>query len=272
MRLEDSGGPQIWDIRGSTIGFFVQDSTNVTAPFIIEPGAPNNSIRIVSDGDIGIGTLDPDTTLEVTKSDGTAQILVDENGATAIRTLLTLENNGAPRMSLENSTSGNEWFFGMGGNDVFIISTPGTGGPELSVTANGQVRMGPGPTTNFQLFANGNATLDGILTQLSDVNEKQDLVAVDGREVLTQVATLPVTTWRYRDEETEARHLGPTAQDFHATFGLGEDDRYIAPSDMAGVALAAIKALQAENATLRGQYADLLERMAALEERLAGLN
>ena len=39
----------------------------------------------------------------------------------------------------------------------------------------------------------------------------------------------------------------------------------IPPSDMAGVALAAIKALQEENAELR-------ERMAALEEKLAGPN
>ena len=132
--------------------------------------------------------------------------------------------------------------------------------------------MGPGGTANFDLKTNGNLTIAGILTQNSDVNEKRDIAVVDGREVLTQLAGLPVSTWRYKDEETEARHLGPMAQDFHAAFGLGEDELHIAPSDMAGVALAAIKALQQTVQEKDAEIADLQERMAALEEKVGKLN
>jgi trimeric autotransporter adhesin len=39
------------------------------------------------------------------------------------------------------------------------------------------------------------------------------------------------------------RHLGPMAQDFHARFGLGDDDRTYNSVDAHGVALAAIQAL-----------------------------
>jgi hypothetical protein len=41
------------------------------------------------------------------------------------------------------------------------------------------------------------------------------------------------------------------AQDFYAAFGVGEDDKHITSIDEDGVALAAIKALHAENAQLR---------------------
>lgn len=39
-------------------------------------------------------------------------------------------------------------------------------------------------------------------------------------------------------------HMGPTAQDFHAAFELGENDTTIAPVDGIGVSLASIKALK----------------------------
>jgi hypothetical protein len=41
------------------------------------------------------------------------------------------------------------------------------------------------------------------------------------------------------------KHIGPTAQDFYKSFGLGAADTRIKATDMAGVALAGIKALNA---------------------------
>jgi hypothetical protein len=45
------------------------------------------------------------------------------------------------------------------------------------------------------------------------------------------------------------------AQDFYAAFKVGEDDKHITSIDEDGVALAAIKALHAENARLRRELA-----------------
>ena len=50
--------------------------------------------------------------------------------------------------------------------------------------------------------------------------------------------------------------MGPMAQDFHAAFGLGEDERYISSVDADGVALAAIQ----------GLYQLLLEKDREMEE------
>ena len=58
------------------------------------------------------------------------------------------------------------------------------------------------------------------------------------------------------------------AQDFYAAFGVGEDDKHITSIDEDGVALAAIKALHAENARLR---TELAHYRATTDTRLARL-
>jgi hypothetical protein len=65
--------------------------------------------------------------------------------------------------------------------------------------------------------------------------------------------------------------MGPVAQDFYATFGLGEDDRHIAALDTSGVALAAIQKLYAKNQTLEAENADLQTQIDGMEARLAAL-
>ena len=98
-------------------------------------------------------------------------------------------------------------------------------------------------------------------------------VRVESCERLDRIAGLAVSTWSYRDESDSVRHMGPTAQDFRAAFGLGDTDRNIATVDADGVALAAAKALERrtaelrrENEELRLQVAELARRLAALEE------
>lgn len=76
---------------------------------------------------------------------------------------------------------------------------------------------------------------------VSDVNSKHDFAPVDGAQVLERVRALPISAWSYRGEST--RHIGPTAQDFYANFGVGASDRVIGTIDAQGVALAAIQAL-----------------------------
>ena len=264
IRLEDDGAsPQSWEMLSSSNNFVILDITAGTNPFEIEDGAANSTLVVADTSRVGIGTSAPTSTLEVTKSDGTSQILVDENSGTAAnRTLLALENNGKPQMVFTNSASGRTWKTGMTGADHFQIKT---GNKRLQIFKNGRVKVIRGGTTTLDLQTNGDLTIAGTYFSSSDVDAKADLAPVDGREVLAQLAALPVATWRYKDDEDEARHLGPSAQDFRAAFGLGEDDKHIAPADMAGVALAAIQALQAQNLALQA-------RVAALEERLARAN
>ena len=65
VRLEQDGssgfGSQTWDIAGNETNFFIRDVNNGSLlPFKIKPSAPTNSLYIDSDGDIGLGTQNPD--------------------------------------------------------------------------------------------------------------------------------------------------------------------------------------------------------------------
>jgi hypothetical protein len=99
-------------------------------------------------------------------------------------------------------------------------------------------------------------------SSLSDARSKHDFRTLDGETVLAKLARMPVQEWSYVAQDPAIRHIGPTAQDFHAAFGLGEDPLRIGTLDADGVALAAVKALEARS---RAQA----DRIDALERRLA---
>jgi hypothetical protein len=41
------------------------------------------------------------------------------------------------------------------------------------------------------------------------------------------VAALPIQPWNYKGQPSDARHIGPVAQDFARSFGVGDDARVI---------------------------------------------
>ena len=156
LRLEQDGSsgfaPQVWDIAGNETSFFIRDATNgSTLPFRIRPGADSNSLVIDTDNDVGVGTLSPSEALHVRRTDGSAQVLVEEtSGTVATRSLLQLLNNGGAGLSLENSNSGQEWRIDTGGAD-FNITLVGTGelvelDPSGNLTVSGNLVTGGGGT------------------------------------------------------------------------------------------------------------------------------
>lgn len=111
-------------------------------------------------------------------------------------------------------------------------------------------------------------TSGGVWTNGSSRAFKHAFTAIDPAAVLDALLQLPLSRWRYRDEDTGIEHLGPMAEDFHAAFGLGGDPRYIGTVDADGVALAAIQGL---NAKLERENADLRVVLQALSARLDAL-
>ncbi|HEY9171650.1 MAG TPA: peptidase S74, partial [Verrucomicrobiae bacterium] len=81
---------------------------------------------------------------------------------------------------------------------------------------------------------------------------------------------LPITQWRFKDFPG-ALHLGPMAQDFRTSFGLGLDDVSIATVDADGVALAAIQGLNQKLEETRAENAELRKRLMELESRIESL-
>jgi hypothetical protein len=109
----------------------------------------------------------------------------------------------------------------------------------------------------------------------SDRNIKTSFASVDGRDVLARLAAMPIETWSYKTDKHAVRHIGPMAQDFHAAFDVGADERQINTIDADGVALAAIQGLyqlaqEKDEAivSLQAQNAQLESRLAALERMI----
>jgi hypothetical protein len=100
----------------------------------------------------------------------------------------------------------------------------------------------------------------------SDRNLKQDLVPLDGGAVLARLAQVPLYAWSPKGRNAHVRHYGPMAQDFHAAFGLGDDETMIGMQDADGVALAAIQGL---NAKVESQAREIAELRRAIESLLA---
>jgi Chaperone of endosialidase len=114
---------------------------------------------------------------------------------------------------------------------------------KLSMKSDGSTELtsNSGGTAGVSLAAGG-----GSWSSLSDRNMKANFATVNPREILRGVLALPISTWNYKSQDSAVRHIGPMAQDFFATFRVGESDKTIATIDPDGVALAAIQGLHEE--------------------------
>jgi hypothetical protein len=153
----------------------------------------------------------------------------------------------------------------------------GFDGPALVGNAGGVLGTRGGSNWSLRWNSNGTVATRSTLLQGSDRNIKENFITIDPQEILTNVLALPITRWNYKDDPI-APHIGPVAQDFHAAFGLGSDDKFIAMVDEEGVALAAIKGLNQKvedkdgelRALLREQAGQIKALQAELETLKAG--
>jgi hypothetical protein len=199
----------------------------------------------------------------------------DGTGAVALGYRVTADADYSVAIGQRASTNGHAGAIVLSDGST-TDSTQASANNQFSVRAAGGIRLFTNAlmTTGVQVAAGGSSW-----AVISDRNRKQDFLNVDGEDLLARLRNVPVTTWRYRDEEDRStRHIGPMAQDWHAAFGFTRDGTTINMSDFDGVNLAAIKALadrtdrlQAENAQLRAQNQQLEERLSRLEAVVAGM-
>ena len=136
-----------------------------------------------------------------------------------------------------------------------------TAANEFGVRASGGVYLytNPNLTSGVTLAPNGSSW-----ASLSDANAKENFSDVDGEDLLGKLAAMPVREWNYKAQDAAIRHMGPTAQDFRAAFGLGDFPLRINTIDSDGVTLAGVKALEARTRALADENAAL---RAALEDQ-----
>jgi len=206
---------------------------------LVQQSSGLSRLAVTPAGNVGIGSASPLAKLEVTSSSS----FIGPSDGTGI--LNVGPNNNAHLTMNENQLA------------AFNNNTPST----LYMNfAGGNVSIGGVLTPTAPLHVNGEAKAT-VFTPTSDRNAKENFTSVNARDVLEKVAALPITEWTYKTL-AGARHMGPVAQDFRATFGLGNDDKGISTVDADGVALAAIQGL---NQKLETENAELKRRLEVLE-------
>jgi hypothetical protein len=177
-----------------------------------------------------------------------------------------------PALRLDQSTAGG-WpaqVWDVGGNETYFFVRDGNDNTT-------PLRVLPGSDdATLVINPGGDVTVAGTLTQGSSRAIKRGFETVGAEEVLDKVSRLELTRWQYRADASGARHIGPMAEDFHDAFGLGKDDKHIAPGDIAGIAVLSVQALrqkvvdqQAEIERLRSQGHEMSSRLERLEALLA---
>jgi hypothetical protein len=146
-------------------------------------------------------------------------------------------------------------------------------GSSFASTSNNQFSVRASGGVAF--FSNAGATTGVILppgsgswNSASDRNLKAHFAAVNPEAILQALVAIPVDTWNYKAQDEHIHHIGPMAQDFHAAFGVGEDDKHISEVDAQGVAFSAIQGL---NQKLDEQVKEKDAQIAELRRELGEL-
>jgi hypothetical protein len=297
---------------GGANKFSIEDISGSKVPFTITAGAATNSIFVDSTGRLGLRTSTPVLDLHVNTSNTPAMRLEqNSSGGFTAQTWDVAGNEanffvrdvtggsrlpfrirpGAPTSSVDINASGDVGIGTASPDADLDIERTGTVEMRLTLTGSNVWRIvndfnglgiafvGSG-LREFNIGGGGNVTISGTLTQGSSREIKDNFVTLDPKAVLAKVSALPLSQWSYKSDGPAVRHFGPMAEDFHQAFGLGADDKHIAPADQAGVALLAVQGLNQvvqekdrEIADLKQANADMKTRLDNLEkvvEKLAG--
>jgi hypothetical protein len=205
-------------------------------------------MTVQGNGHVGIGTSAPQVPLHIRPdANGRGFILgvnIATGGYTALGIDLSSISNGFAQLQTVRQS-------GLAYGD--LILNPNGGNVGIGKT---------NPAT--KLDVNGEVTMTAC-NITSDRNAKEQFRSVEPREVLRKLAQLAISEWQYK-EQPGVRHIGPMAQDFHAAFAVGRDEKHITTVDADGVALAAIQGLNQKLEEKHLEIEALKKNVAELRE------
>jgi hypothetical protein len=254
----------------STIGGGAQNTIQTNAWFATIPGGIHNSAthyafaagRRAKANHTGAFVWGDSTDADFA-STGVNQFCLRASGGVRLsgNTSVSFGSTLSQKLNLYDTT------FGIGIQSGVQYSRVATGGGFgwFAGGVHNDTTFNAGGGTVLMTLTSGGLTVNGTFVSASDRNAKEQFEPLNPREVLDKVVALPLSKWSYK-QDSATRHLGPMAQDFHAAFGVGPDDKHIATVDADGVALAAIQGLNQKLEEQRAENVKLKHRLEKLEQ------
>jgi len=239
IRLEqtNAGGftAQTWDIGANEANFFVRDLTGGSKlSFRIRPGAPTSSIDIAANGNVGINTASPSTTLDVS---GNVVLVGSESGVTTRTTSTTklarlamppFTNTNTNVSLLVGATTSTENIVVVGGGafgqsaatsisfNTGATTTTDIGTERMRILSNGRVGIGTAtPDQLLSVAGDASKTTGGSWQTFSDVRLKD--ISGPFKSGLNAVMRLQPLRYHFRPDNpvgitSNSEHIGLAAQ------------------------------------------------------------
>lgn len=272
LRLEQNGSngftPQTWDVAGNETNFFVRDVTNGSKlPFRIRPSAPDNSIYIDTDGDVGMGTSSPDATMHVRRTNASVDEYLHVEGAGTMFNRFESTDGGAIQL----------YFRTDDGNNRRLIAQDngGTIQSQINMRDGGMFEFYPTAAATFSRLTAGSTAL----TASSSRALKSNIEKFEVPDILERISNVPVTTYSWKREVSSEelagkKVIGLIAQDFYTIFQSGLETEINGQDVQMALWMASQKLhendmeLKAELEEKNARIKDLEEQMSVLVQRL----
>lgn len=157
---DDSGGypAHVFDIGANEYNFYISDITSGGNLFFrARAGAPENSIFISDDGQLGFGHAGPDSALHVKRTDDASLHLENTTNTVGTRNMFKLSNMGQMVLRFSDFTNGSvsgtandRWDMKVSADKVKLTKL-GTGRAELELDAAGNLKIQGALTTGSNI-------------------------------------------------------------------------------------------------------------------------
>ncbi|MEZ6064282.1 MAG: tail fiber domain-containing protein [Planctomycetaceae bacterium] len=282
-----------WTLFGDTLGFDVVDETTGNLVFSINPGgAPNGSLFINANGNVGVGSISPidtqaDFPLHVvrlspvptriaqfteTKPNGTSVVGFENNAP------VSTANQCGFDFALQSSTTqrvaGRFVCSVLDTNDPtrtgifqFRVANGGALTESMRITGN---RVSIGTSNASDLLRVGNATCNGTtFNNACSRKLKQDIIELSSDAAKNAVMSLAPVTYAYKQEPGDLR-VGFIAEDAPELVAM-PDHETLSSMDIVAALTKVVQDQERELETLRTDKAETESTLSAVLERLAAL-
>ena len=248
-------GDQVTVTGVDAAGFGGSNVVGGTAAF--SAGASNHACGF---GSVAIGFTNTTGAISPTCNSG-------GQGAVAIGYRVTADCDYCVALGHRASANGHDGAFVIGDQST-TDSVEASANNQFSSRYAGGYRLFTNATTTTGVSLNAGGSSWNVI---SDRNAKENFRSVSNQDILKRIRSMPISTYNYKDDPFKARHIGPMAQDFQKAMKLSDDDKTINMSDLDGVTLAGVRALEERTRELQSELDSKSAKIKSLEARLARL-